>query len=119
LRAAKTRLGAPPPLDADAPGPLAFRNIERVCGLLRAAGLTQIKGVSEALDLTPPGDLRRVAEHACLIGPVTRTMEHFKGTEEDFAAIADVVETAFAPYVRHGTARIPAQINFFTACVPA
>jgi SAM-dependent methyltransferase len=118
MRAAKARLGAPPSLDPDAPGPLAFRDIDRVCGLLEAAGLTDVRGEAEALDLTPPGDLRRVCEHACLIGPAARTMEYFEGTEDDFAAIASIVEESFVDYIQDGAARIPARINVFTARAP-
>jgi SAM-dependent methyltransferase len=118
MYAAKKRLGAPPPVDPDAPGPLAFRDIERVLGILNAAGFETCDGKSEHLLLTPPGDLAQVAEHAASIGPAARTMEYFEGTQEDFAAIANDVAEAFREYVSENGVCVPAEINFFTATAP-
>lgn len=118
MYAAKSRLGAPPPVDADAPGPLAFRNIDRVEGILERAGFVDFSGTTEELMLTPPGTLREVARHAAGIGPAARTMEHFEATDEDFEAIVDSVQTSFEPYMHADGARVPAAINFYTATAP-
>lgn len=118
MYAAKERLGAPPAVDPDAPGPLAFRDIERVTGILAAAGFAAIEGEYRDLMLTPTGDLPQVAMQASSIGPVTRTMDHFEGTEEDLKAIARKVETGFSDFETSLGLRIPAGINFFTATAP-
>lgn len=118
MYAAKRRLGAPPPLDPNAPGPLAFRDIDRVCGILAAAGFAAPQGSAEHLHFTPPGDLQDVARHACTIGPAARTMEYFEGTEADLDAIARDVEQAFEPYSTKSGVLVPAEINFFSATAP-
>lgn len=118
MYAAKARLGAPPRVDPDAPGPMAFRNIDRVCGILGEAGYENINGEEVALQLTPPGDLIRVAGHAASVGPASRAMAHFEGTEADFEAIVAQVAEDFAVYDTPQGARVPAAINFFTATAP-
>ena len=115
MLAAKDRLGAPPPVDADAPGPLAFRNIDRVRGILESAGFGDFNAEAEDLFLTPPGDLDHVARHASMIGPAARAMEYFEAGEDDFEAIAAAVRDAFAEYMHPEGARVPARINFFRA----
>lgn len=118
MYAAKRRLGAPPPMDPDGPGPLAFRDIDRVCGILTTAGFESARGEPVSLDLTPPGDMLTVARHATSIGPAARAMEYFEGSETDLIAIAKDVAESFAPYDTEEGARIPARINFFVATAP-
>jgi len=117
MYAAKAQLGAPPPLDPDAPGPLAFRDIPRVCGILSQAGFTDCKGQEVQLHLTPDGDLAQVARQASHIGPASRTLDYFEGTEADFDAIAARVADGFASYQSAHGVRVPAAINIFTAAV--
>ncbi len=118
MYAAKQRLGAPPPLDADAPGPLAFRDIDRVCNILSEAGFVTASGEAAELHLTPPGELIEIARQAASIGPAARTMEYFKGTEEDLEAIAQNVAKRFQDYDTLDGVRVPAVINFFSATAP-
>lgn len=115
MYAAKEQLGAPPPVDADAPGPLAFRNIDRVCGILDAAGFSKVEGDAEKIMLTPPGDLHDAARHAASIGPAARALEYFDATDADFAAIVKTVEKGFLNYAHEDGVFVPAEINFFTA----
>lgn len=115
MYAAKRRLGAPPPLDPDGPGPLAFRDRARVQEILRSAGYEDIRGWSEALLLTPPGSLREVATHAASIGPASRTLEHFNATEADMDAVVTEIATGFEAYLSPSGVRVPAEINFFSA----
>ncbi|MEO0766365.1 MAG: class I SAM-dependent methyltransferase [Pseudomonadota bacterium] len=117
MYAAKDRLGAPPPVDPDAPGPLAFRNIDRVRGILDGAGFTAIDATAEDLFLTPPGDLDHVSRHAAMIGPAARAIEFFEATEDDFEAIVAGVKGSFSAFMEPDGARVPARINFFTATV--
>jgi SAM-dependent methyltransferase len=118
LKAAKARIGAPPSLDPNTPGPLAFRDIARVTLMLENAGFDDVRGEAVALTLTPTGSPSLVAEQAASIGPAARTMEHFEGTRADFDAIVRDVERAFAPYETAHGVRVPASINFFQARVP-
>ncbi|MFK7764081.1 MAG: class I SAM-dependent methyltransferase [Roseobacter sp.] len=118
MYASKRRLGAPPPMDPDGPGPLAFRDITRVDSILKTAGFQNIKGWAETLQLEPPGDLQSVAQHAGSIGPAARTIQHFNADQEDFDAIVSEIAQHFADYMTPQGARIPAAINFFTATAP-
>jgi SAM-dependent methyltransferase len=118
MYAAKARVGAPPPLEPDAPGPLAFRDIDRVTGILQAAGFNRIEASAEALFLTPPGDLTAVASHASRLGPAARAMTYFEASESDVAAIENSVAREFEQYMTPDGARVPAKINFFTAYAP-
>lgn len=118
MYAAKAQLGAPPPVDPDAPGPLAFRDVARVTSILNAAGFEETVAEVKSLMLTPPGDLRGVATHAASIGPARRTVDHFGASEADIAAIVDRVVEEMADYMTPDGARVPAEINFFSACAP-
>lgn len=118
MYAAKEQLGAPPSVDADAPGPLAFRNIDRVCGILVDAGFGGIEGKAETLLLTPPGDLHHAAQHAASIGPAARALEYFDATDSDFDAIVQTVEKGFSDYASPEGVHVPAEINFFMATAP-
>lgn len=118
MYAAKTQLGAPPPVDPDDPGPLAFRNIDRVVSILEAAGFDKAAGDAVSLGLTPPGDVDHTARLAASIGPAARTMEYFEGSEAHFDAIAKDVAGSFADFQSGGRVIVPAEINFFSAVAP-
>lgn len=118
MYAAKDRLGAPPPVDPDAPGPLAFRETQRVLSILEQAGYENVRAETETLFLTPIGDIDRVAAHAASIGPAARAIEYFEATQEDFDAITARVAEEFAKYATPTGVRVPAAINFFTARAP-
>ncbi len=115
MYAAKARLGAPPPVDPDAPGPLAFRDTARVLTILERAGFHEVAAAPVELMLTPPGDLRQVATHAASIGPAARAIEYFEATEADFAEIVEGVMKGFADYKSPQGVLVPAEINFYTA----
>lgn len=114
LVAAKTRLGTPPPIDRNAPGPFAFHDGARICDLLEQAGLTEVSVTSEHVLLTPPGDGHIVADMTFQIGPISRIMEYFSGTENDAAAIRDATAEGFARFATPDGLRVPADINLFT-----
>ena len=118
LRAAREVLGAPPPVDPDAPGPLAFRDIDRVTGILARAGFVDVSGQPVELRLTPPGTLDEVAYQCSLIGPAARTMEHFNGDESNLLEIAKHVAEDYKDFVEGDAVLVPAEINYFTAYAP-
>ena len=115
LEAAVGRLGRPPAADPNAPGPLAFRDRERVADLLRSAGLEKVTAREEATVLTPPGNRRQVAAMAVRLGPATRVVRHFDGTDADRAAIEEEVFARLEPYATGQGVRIPAAVNVFAA----
>lgn len=113
--AAISRLGAPAPADPHAPGPLAFADLERVTGILEAAGLSDVRGEERGVDVTLPGTARDAASLASNIGPASRISKEKNGTPEDVAAIAEAVAQVFVEYEGAGRVNVPARLNFFSA----
>ncbi|MCV2890090.1 class I SAM-dependent methyltransferase [Ruegeria aquimaris] len=114
-RAATDRLGQMPKVDRNAPGPLAFHDIDRVTGLMAKAGLADIEARASDLNLTPPGGLTGASALCTRLGPAARVLAHFDGSEADEAAIRDAVSAALEPYVEDGRVLMPATINLFQA----
>ncbi|WP_171121482.1 MULTISPECIES: class I SAM-dependent methyltransferase [unclassified Ruegeria] len=116
--AATARLGTPPKVDRNAPGPLAFHDQDRVTGLLADAELTDIK--VDAVDLTLPvyGTLEDCAALCTRVGPAARVIAHFDGGPEDIAVIRDAVAGEFQPYQAGDMVNVPALINLFQARRP-
>ncbi len=117
-QAARAILGAPPKSDPDAPGPFAFRDIDRICSMLSDAGLTEIRAEVEVVPLTPPGTLEDVAELATRIGAANTTLTHFSGGEDERLAVQAGIAKAFAPFDTGQGIEIPAEIIFYQASVP-
>ncbi|MEP2640280.1 class I SAM-dependent methyltransferase [Roseobacter sp.] len=117
-QAAKQQLGAPPPTDPDAPGPFSMRNVDQTVAILSQAGFDHIRADVDPLHLTPQGDAEAVAQMATSIGPAARTLDYFKGTPADRAAIVSYAAQNFQRYETSHGLRIPAEINFFSARCP-
>ena len=119
LEAAVERLGpAPAAGDPDGPGPMAFRDIDRVTGLLRQAGLADVGGERVALELVHPGGSDVVHRLALEIGTASRHVRDMNGDEADVQAIREALKERLAVFDRDGAFRIPAAINLFTARRP-
>lgn len=114
-RAAINRLGPVPPTDPDAPGPFAFQNAGRVTEMLRAVGLSEVRGDEVELMLTPSGDVTAAATLAVRVGPAVRIMQAKHGTPEDEQAIAARIAADFRDYESGGAVQIPAAIIFYSA----
>lgn len=114
-RAATDHLGQPPKVDRNAPGPLAFHDIDRVIGMMAKAGLTEIEAQAVEMKLTPPGGLTGAAALCTRLGPAARVLAHFGGTSEDETTIQGAVTTALTPYLDGDHVRLPATINLFQA----
>jgi hypothetical protein len=112
---AVARLGAVAPTPPDAPGPMAFRDIDRVCAILAAAGFSDCQGESAGVDLHHPGGIEAVVDLASYVGPTARVMREKNGTEEDRAAILEGIAGAMEPFRSADGIRIPASVNVFTA----
>jgi SAM-dependent methyltransferase len=117
-KAAKAALGAPPAVDPDAPGPFAFREIDKVTGILAQAGLADITASANNLLLTPSGTLAETAEFNSFIGPAARTIEHFEASEAQIQDVRNGIEELFARFMTPDGLRVPAEINLFQARVP-
>jgi SAM-dependent methyltransferase len=112
---AVARFGAVESGPPEAPGPMAFRDIDRVCQILRDAGLANCNGRYTDTDLHHPGGLAAAAALAGQIGPVARIVREKGATPEDLSAMIETVAAALAPYQCDDGIRIPAGINVFTA----
>ncbi|MCV6586527.1 MAG: class I SAM-dependent methyltransferase [Marinibacterium sp.] len=115
--AAVNRLGRPPKTDRNAPGPMAFHDLDRVLGLLHAAGL-DATGEPVSLHLTPAGGPEGAARMCTNVGAVSRVMEHFNGTKDDADAIRDSITDTFRAYDTPDGVRMPAVINLYQARWP-
>ena len=115
MKAAMDRLGKPEPMDPLAPGPMAFKDVERVTGILREAGWARAQGEKLEVDLVPPQTLEAAAEMATTIGPATRLIREKNGTEADVAAIKAGCKAAFATYQTEAGLRVPAHLIAYTA----
>jgi SAM-dependent methyltransferase len=118
LAAAVERLGPAGPADPDAPGPMAFRDVARVTGLLAAAGFTDAAGTARAVDLHLAGGLDAAAALALRVGPATRHVRDKGGSEEDARAIAAAVRARFEGFVTADGIRVPAIVNLYRATRP-
>lgn len=116
-QAARDALGPIPRADPDEPGPFAFRDPERVLGILSDAGLNAPAVDVVDLHLTPPGMVQDFADRALAIGPVEATLRHYDATPDQANTVREAVVAQFAKYETAEGMRIPAEINFFTARV--
>ncbi|KUJ81879.1 class I SAM-dependent methyltransferase [Ruegeria profundi] len=116
--AACARLGNPPPMDRNAPGPLAFHDQDRVSGLLADAGLTEIVVDQVPTHLHICSTLEDCAKLCTRIGPAARLITLFEGDDQDVLAIQQAVAEAFRPFATENTVEIPALINLFQARRP-
>lgn len=114
-RIAVERLGEPAPSDPDAPGPLAFRNIDRVAGILKRAGYSDISAVKEGFKLRFDASVEDVAELAGNIGPAARLANEKQAGEQDMAAIRHAISRHLEAMRNGASIEITGQINLFTA----
>lgn len=112
-------LGPSEPTDPDAPGPMAFRDIERVTGMMAAGGLENCAGMAADIQLHPGGTLDEVLRLAMSIGPISRMLTAKNGTEADRDAIAAVLRDRLAQYDQAGEVKVPGRVNVYTARKPA
>lgn len=117
VRAAEPWLGPAPP-SGDAPGPMAFANVARVEGILRAGGLAELTSTRVDTFLTPPGTVDAVAELALSTGPVSRLIAAQGPSDGDLQAIRAACRDAMLPFVTNNGTRIPASVNLYQARLP-
>ena len=119
MKAAMARLGKPEPMDPHAPGPMAFKDIDRVTGILSDAGWRDATGEPVEVDLIPPQSLDEAAEFATTVGPATRLLREKGGTDEDAAAIRAATAEALAQYQGEDDGlRLPGRLVIYTGINP-
>ncbi len=112
---AREVLGEMPRPDPDSPGPFAFRDPERVIGILSEAGLKDASCEIASLSLPPKDGLEGFANLTLSLGQIDSAIRHFGATEAQKTKLRDGVMEIFAEFERDGVLLIPAEINFFTA----
>lgn len=114
-RAAVARLGQADRVAPDAPGPMAFRDVPRVLGLLERAGLHEARAETVDLHIANPAGLDAAVALCEEIGPLSRMLREKGGTADDETAILSAIREAFAPYAGPEGVRIPARVHVFSA----
>jgi SAM-dependent methyltransferase len=114
-RIATARLGPVAPVPPHAPGPMAFADVDRTLGILRAAGLDDARAEVHDVALLHTGGPAAAAALAGRIGPTARAMREKGGTEADLTAIRAAIADAFAGYADADGLRVPARVNLFSA----
>lgn len=112
--AAEAVLGSGPPADPNAPGPMAFGDIDRVLGILGAAGLAGAAGERRTFQLATM-DIAAAAGLAARVGPAARLVREKAAGAAEIEAIVAEVRARFAPFVTASGLRIPGEINLFHA----
>lgn len=118
LKVAVARLGPAAPTDPAAPGPMAFRDRDRVLGLLAEAGLVQGAVELVTTELHHPDGPDALLRIVPGVGPIARLMRETQGTAEDLAAIITALAVELEVYRTPDGLRLPAGILIVTARVP-
>ncbi|MDJ1015705.1 MAG: class I SAM-dependent methyltransferase [Paracoccaceae bacterium] len=112
---ASERLGAPPAVPPNTPGPMGLSDLDLAVARLRAGGLQNVEGREVAARLSHRGSAASVADLMTRLGSASRIISHFGGTEGDRAAIAGAIAGDLAQYEMPEGTEIPATINLLTA----
>ncbi|MBY5986685.1 class I SAM-dependent methyltransferase [Roseovarius atlanticus] len=114
--AAKSVVGAPPPQDPRAPGPMAFSEADYVRDILGQAGFDGIGLTTEEITLTPIGDLEQNATFAAREGPAGRIVKDMGGGREEYAAVAEKLRDALKEFeAPDGALRVPGRVHVVSA----
>ncbi|ETW13142.1 UbiE/COQ5 family methyltransferase [Roseivivax marinus] len=114
-RAAVARLGAVAPSDPDAPGPMAFRNPDRVLGILNRSGLSGARVETLETELHHPDGWAAMERMLPDLGPIPSVMREHGGTAEDLAAIMAVLRGEWDRYIGPDGIRLPARVHLYSA----
>ncbi|SFD77827.1 class I SAM-dependent methyltransferase [Roseivivax sediminis] len=117
--AAEARLGRTPPADPDAPGPLAFRDADRVFGILSAAGFSEREVETIDLMLHQPDGWPAMERMLPEIGPIPGVMREYDGTQDDLRAILGSLRETWARYLGPEGLRMPARVHIYRAVAQA
>ena len=115
---AEERLGKMPAADPDAPGPLAFRDPDRVLPILAGAGFAGAAAEPVDLHLVQPEGWAAVERMLPAIGPVPGIMREKGGSDADLRAILEELRQEWEPCLEPGGLRLPARILIYSAALP-
>ncbi|KUF11880.1 class I SAM-dependent methyltransferase [Pseudoponticoccus marisrubri] len=104
--------------DPDAPGPMAFRDPDRVFGILQRSGFERITIETVHPPISFPGDVTRAAELATAVGPASRHLRDKGAGPEALEQLRARLRDDFAPYSADGLCVLPASMNLVTARNP-
>ncbi|MEM8773921.1 MAG: class I SAM-dependent methyltransferase [Pseudomonadota bacterium] len=114
---AKDVVGAPPPPDPRAPGPMAFAEQSYIQDILNASGFRDIEMQEVSVELTPLGSCEEVATFAATEGPAMRIVREMGGTEEHTSTIRTRLIDSFEQFSTPEGMRVPALFNVVKARV--
>jgi SAM-dependent methyltransferase len=115
LRAASAHLPPQPAYDPDAPGPLAFANPDRVCGILEGAGFGEIE-ITARDEKVGSGDLDTMVAVCSRVGPLGRILRENPELRD---ATLPTLRSALAAYDGPDGVRLSAATWIVTARAPA
>ncbi|HZR80750.1 MAG TPA: class I SAM-dependent methyltransferase [Candidatus Binatia bacterium] len=118
MSAALAHIALTPPTDPHAPGPFAFADAERVAGILRDAGFTDVVGEPYAGRLSIAGG-RAVEEAVAFLlqlGPTGTALR--EATEEVRGRVAEAVRESILPFVTERGVEMDSASWMFTARRP-
>lgn len=101
--------------DPDAPGPMRFRDIGKVGGMLGAAGWQEVGGEPVEVILTPPGGAAAAADFVTRMGGAKRILLEREADETARLRVRERIAVAFGQFEVDGEMRVPAVINYFQA----
>lgn len=115
---ARQILGPVPRSDPDAPGPVTFRNPDKVARILTDAGLIpHVETVQEPLVMAQ--DAQALARVMCHIGPANKALGHYNADQSQHSRLMDAIAQALAPFETPQGIALPTQINYVTARKPS
>ncbi|WP_424931293.1 class I SAM-dependent methyltransferase [Amaricoccus macauensis] len=113
--AAEEHFGPAKPTPPDAPGPIAFAEIDRVLGILERSGFEHRRGEARDIELFHPGGLQTILQLAKVIGPIPGYLRENEGTKADLAAILNSLGKRFCRMKDDNGITLPARVNIFEA----
>jgi SAM-dependent methyltransferase len=111
-------LPAMPKPDPNAPGPMAFANIEMVTGLLSETGFGDVSAEEVDTHLTPIGAAADITAMMLALGPFRGAVSQFASAGSHDAAMDAVAEGMTQGYSEFGTdegVRVPARVIYYSA----
>lgn len=116
--AAVRHLG-PVEADPDAPGPLAFANMDRAVALIAAAGWTAVSADALPVVLETRGTAADAAASIGSLGPAARIMDAKGATDLQRTAIVADIAAGFRSFETDLGLRVPVTMTFLSARAPA
>lgn len=113
--AAIAQLGEPAPRNPREPGPMAFAESDYVETILRDAGWSDVRSVSETVLFDAAVSVDDITALVGEIGMAARLIREFDASDEDVNTILARVRRSFSAFSTDNGVRVPARLNFFQA----